>query len=43
MSFLVYAKGNTLDIRGVLLMYSLIQQILKVCYELANILGMRGL
>lgn len=43
MSFLVYAKGNTPNIRGILLMCSLIQQILKVYYELANTLGMWGL
>lgn len=43
MSFLVCAKGNTRDFKGILLIHSLIKQILKVYYELGNISGMLGL
>lgn len=40
MSFLVVAKGNILDLKSVLWIQSLIKEILKGYYELANILGM---
>ena len=39
-SFLVYAQGKSLDMRVVSLIHSLIQQVLKVYYGLANILDM---
>lgn len=40
MNFLVIAKGNILDLKSVLLIQSLIKQIWKSYYELANILDM---
>ena len=42
-SFLVYAQGKSLDMRVVSLIHSLIQQVLKVYYGLANILDMQEL